>query len=252
VLATNYGGGQVVAYQLNRDGSIGRQTVRIQHSGPPVIPNQSGPHPHQIVFSPDNRYVLVPDLGLNSIFTYRLDSRRGTLQQAKPPFVTMPERYGPRHFVFHPNGRFGYLLDELLSAVTVFSYTGASAEIKELQTISTLPDGFAGARSGAEIRVDRAGRYLYASSRSDDTIAVFSIDPQQGTLTMVQRIPTQGKSPRSFALDPTGQYLFVANQRSDEVIVFRIDAANGQLVPTDQRLDVPAPVCFAFVPGESR
>jgi 6-phosphogluconolactonase len=252
LLAANFGGGQIVAFHLNRDGSIGRQTADIQHMGKSVLPRQSSPHPHQVVIAPDNLHLIAPDMGLDKVYIYRIDPRPGTLAAVNPSFATLPAGSGPRHFAFHPSGRFGYLIDEFESAITVFAYTSAIGELKPLQTLSTLPDHFKGKKSGAEVWVDQAGRYLYAASRSDSTLLVFSIDPQQGTLTMIQRIDTQGKKPWHFAADPTGQYLFVANRDSNNVVVFRIDSGSGKLAPTGQALSVPQPTCVLFVPADKR
>jgi 6-phosphogluconolactonase len=249
LLDANYVGGQVVVFRLNQDGTIGLRTAFIQHTGSSVNPSrQRSPHPHEVTLSADNRYVIVPDLGVDKLFMYRLDPKAGTLAAGSSPVVALPAGSGPRHFAFHPNGRFGYLVSELDAAITSFAYTSATGELRPLQTLSTVPDKFAGDKSASEVWVDRAGRYLYASDRSDDALLVFSIDPRQGTLTKVQSVPSQGKTPRHFTADPTGQYLFVGNQKSDSVVIFKIDPASGKLSPTGQTLSVPTPTCVVFVP----
>jgi 6-phosphogluconolactonase len=254
LLAADFGSGRVVAFRLNTDGTIGQQTARMQHTGKSINPRrQLSPHAHGVFIAADSRHVIVPDLGVDKVFSYRLDVQHGTLAPNEPPFVDMPAGYGPRHFAFHPNGQFAYLINEMESAVTAFAYTSATGELKPLQTISTLPDNFVyGTKSGAEVWVDQAGRFLYVSSRSDDTLTVFSIDPRQGTLQPIQRIPTQGKYTWHFAADPTGQYLFVANRDSDNVVIFKIDSGTGKLAPTGQVFSVPSPTCVVFVPGDSQ
>jgi 6-phosphogluconolactonase len=147
---------------------------------------------------------------------------------------------------FHPNGRFAYVLSEMAAAVTAFRYDSGRGSLEELQTISTLPNDFTGGKSGAEIAVHPNGRFLYASNRGHDSIAVFAIDPAKGTLTAAGHVPTQGKTPRGFAIDPTGAYLFAANQDSDNVVLFRIDPKTGGLAPAGTVLEVGSPVCVTF------
>jgi 6-phosphogluconolactonase len=254
LLAAKFGDGQVAAFKLNVDGTIGGQTALMQHTGKSINAiRQTSPHPHGAYITPDSRYVIVPDLGVDKVFSYRLDVANGTLAPNDPPFVNQPAGYGPRHFTFHPSGQFGYLINELESAVTVFAYNSATGGLKPLQTISTLPEHFVyGNKSGAEIWVDQAGRFLYVSSRSDDSILVFAIDPRQGTLQPIQRMPTFGKTTWHFAADPTGQYLFAVNTDSDNAVVFKIDPATGRLAPTGQVISVPSPMCVLFVPGGGR
>jgi 6-phosphogluconolactonase len=155
---------------------------------------------------------------------------------------------GPRHLVFDPSGKFLYVINEMQSSVVSYSYDAARGELHELKTISTLPDKFAGNSDAAEIAVHPSGKFLYASNRGHDSIAVFSIDPVKGALTRVEFVPTKGKTPRNFAIDPTGSWLFVANQASDDVVVFRIDGKTGHLTPTGQVLSVASPACVKFVP----
>jgi 6-phosphogluconolactonase len=187
------------------------------------------------------------------VLSYRLEKGDGgALRVNDPPFVKVKGGSGPRHFAFHPRGEFGYLLNEMGSRVTVFSYDRAKGELKELQNISTLPDNFQGEDNSAEIEVDRTGRFLYASNRGDDSITVFSIDQKNGKLTTVQRTPTQGKIPRNFKIDPSGQYLFAANQNSNNIVVLKIHDRTGKLSPTGRVLDVPSPVCLLFVPALDR
>jgi 6-phosphogluconolactonase len=197
--------------------------------------------------SPDNRFAISADLGLDEVFIYRFDAVKGTLTPNIPPSATVSSGAGPRHFAFHPSGRFAYVIDELQSTITEFSYDPASGALDVLQPVSTLPPDFKGDSTGAEVAVHPSGKFLYASNRGLDSIAVFAINSRKGTLTLLAQAPTLGKTPRSFTIDPTGAYLFVANQDSDNVVQFRINPNTGHLTPTGQVLQVPSPVCVTFL-----
>jgi 6-phosphogluconolactonase len=203
-----------------------------------------------VVLSPDNRFVFVPDLGLDKIFAYRLDPAQAALTANDPPFATVPPGSGPRHFAFHPNGKFAYSINEMKSSVTVFSYDRTKGALTGLQTVSNLPEGYTGVDNSAEIDVDAAGKFLYASNRGHDSITIYKIDSRKGTLTTVDRVLTQGKTPRGFKIDPTGRYLFAANQDSGSIVVFRRNAATGRLTPTGQTVNVGSPVCIQFLPAD--
>ncbi len=247
VLVANYFGGSLAVFPILKDGRLGEASAFVQHHGSSVNPQrQEGPHAHSIYTSPDNRFAISADLGLDKVLVYRFDAVKGTLTPNDPPFAKVNPGAGPRHFAFHPSGKFGYVINEMGSTVTVFSYEPASGTLHELQTISTLPPDFKGENYPAEVEVHRSGKFLYGSNRGYDSIAVFAIDARKGTLTPVEYVPTGGKSPRNFAIDPTGSYLFAANSGSDNIRVFRIDPNNGRLTPTGQVLEVPAPLCVAF------
>jgi 6-phosphogluconolactonase len=188
----------------------------------------------------------VADLGLDRVFTYRVDSGKGGLVPNDPPFVPLAPGSGPRHLAFRPDAKFVYSLNEMLSTVTAFRYDPSRGSLKELQTISTLPSGWSGSNSTAEIVAHPNARFLYTSNRGDDSIAVFRIDPSRGTLTFVARTPTQGKTPRNFAIDPSGTFLLAANQDSGSIVTFRIDPGTGRLTPTGDMLEVPSPVSILF------
>jgi 6-phosphogluconolactonase len=207
---------------------------------------QRGPHAHDITVSPDNRFVLVNDLGLDEILVYRLDPAKGTLTPNDPPFGKVPPGSGPRHFAFGKGGKFAYAINEMALTVTAFQYDASKGSLTEVQTLSTQPEPFPGEKSGAEIAVHPNGKFLYASNRGPNSIAVFGIDAKTGKLTSSERVPTQGKTPRSFAIDPSGKYLFAANQDSDNVVVFHLDPTTGNLTPAGNVLDVGAPVCVVF------
>jgi 6-phosphogluconolactonase len=250
LLVANYAGGSVAVCPIRSDGHLAEATAFIQNTGSSVNPQrQREPHAHSINVSPDNRFAIVADLGLDKLLIYRFDAARGTLTPNDPPFVAVKPGSGPRHFTFHPNGRFAYVINELASTVTAFSYDAARGALTELETISTLPPDFTGRSAAAEVQVDSAGRFLYGSNRGSDTIAIFAIDPAKGTLTPVEYVPTRGKTPRNFRIDPTGSYLFAANQDSASVVIFRRDASTGRLTPSGKALDVASPVCVRFVPA---
>jgi 6-phosphogluconolactonase len=249
VVAANYGGGSAVVIALEADGRLGSHGSSIQHRGSSVNPQrQQGPHAHGIYLDAANRFAFVPDLGLDRVMIYRFDAGAHSLTPIHPPpYATVKPGAGPRHFAFHPNGRFAYVINELDSTITAFSYDAAQGTLTEAQTVPTLPADFKGQSSTAEIAVHPNGKFLYGSNRGHDSIAVFAIDAATGKLTFVQHEPTQGKTPRNFALDPTGAFLLAANQDSDNVVVFRIDAQSGKLSPTGKSIEVGAPVCVMFL-----
>jgi len=250
LVVANYGSGSVAAFPLNADGSIAPASAFIQHTGSSTGPRQKGPHAHAVTLSPDNRFVFVPDLGLDQILSYRLDPARATLTPNDPPFTPVTQGSGPRHFTFHPNGQSAYSLSEMGSLVTAFAYNQATGALKSLQTISTLPKDFTGTNNSAELEVHPNGKFLYASNRGHDSIAVFAIDPRTHMLTFVEHVPTQGKMPRNFAIDPTGAYLLAANQDTNNIVVFRIDQTTGRLTPTGENATTPLPVCILFLRAE--
>jgi 6-phosphogluconolactonase len=252
VLVANYDSGSVSVFPVLPGGRLGGSSAFVQHTGHSINPErQQGPHAHEILPSPDNRFALVADLGLDQLLVYRFDATQGTLTPNNPPYASVEGGSGPRHFVFDRTGKFVYLVNEMHSTVTVFSYNAANGTLQELQTVSALTkNSIPENTTAAEIELGPSGRYLYTSNRGDDTITVFSIDPVKHTLTPVQHAPTLGKTPRGFAIDPTGTYLLAANQDTDNMFVFDIDPTTGQLAATGKVLEVPSPVCVVFVPTE--
>jgi 6-phosphogluconolactonase len=251
LFVANYGSGSVASFAIKSDGSVGGRIGFDQHTGSSVDPvRQEGPHAHAVVFSPDRRFLFVPNLGTDQIKIYRVDAAKGTFTPNDPAFVTVKAGLGPRHFTFGRGGKFAYVVCEMGSSVVVFSYDPAKGSLTPVQTISNLPDGFTGIDNSAEIEMDQSGRFLYASNRGHDSITVFAVDPAKGTLTKVQVAPTQGSIPRNFALDPTGKYLLVGNQNSDTLVVFSVDPHDGKLKASGQVLDVPSSVNILFVPAE--
>ena len=244
VLVANYDGGSVAVLPL-RSGSLGAPVDMVQHSGSSVNPErQKGPHAHGVVIDRNNLFVFVPDLGLDQIVVYRFDSRSGKLSPHR--VANVEPGAGPRHFAFHGNGRWGYVINELNSSITAFGYSSALGRLKELQTITTLPKDYSGKNSCAEIEVSPNGRFLYGSNRGHDSIVVFSINQVTGKLALVQHMTSGGKTPRNFTIDPTGSFLLAANQNSDSVVVFRIDQSSGKLSPTGHVVEVPSPVCVVM------
>jgi 6-phosphogluconolactonase len=198
--------------------------------------------------SPDNRFVLTADLGLDQVIVYRFDPAAGTLRRNSPAFATIRGGSGPRHLAFHPDGKYVYVNSEMASTVSAFAWDASRGSLQELQTVSTLPSGFTGTSSTAEMQIDRAGRFLYVSNRGHDSIAIFSIDEATGKLALVGHAATNGQTPRYFTLDPTGGFLFAANQNSNSVVVFRVDGKTGRITPAQTVSDIAQPVCVVFLP----
>jgi 6-phosphogluconolactonase len=251
LFVANYGSGNVASFAIKPDGSLGERTGFDQHNGSSVnTARQQGPHAHAVVLSPDNRFLFVPDLGMDQVRIYRVDDKKGTFGPNDPAFASVKAGLGPRHFAFGHGAKFAYAVCEMGSSVAVFSYNAEKGSLTPVQTISNLPDDFKGEDNSAEIEVDRSGRFLYASNRGNDSITVFAIDQAKGTLTKVEVVPTQGKTPRNFTLDPTGKYLIAANQDSNNMVVFSVDPKDGKLKPAGQTIDTPTPVAILFVPAE--
>lgn len=244
-LIANYSSGNVGMYPIRPDGSLGEGADFAQHSGTGPNPDrQEGPHAHCIVIDPTNRYAFAADLGADKIFGYRLNLNDGKLIPHNS-FDLAPGS-GPRHLVFHPNGRFAFVIQELTSIITALAYEAETGTFTIIETLSTLPADFAGDSTCAEIHVSPDGRFLYGSNRGHDSIVMFRIDQDSGRLTLIGFESTQGKVPRNFAIDPTGAFLLVANQDSDTIVTFKIDPDSGQLHPTDHVAHAPTPVCLKF------
>jgi len=249
VLVANYSSGTIAVFPILADGRLGEHTALLKDQGAtgPNKEHQQGPHAHWIETSPDNRFVLVADLGLDEVLVYKFDATGGTLTPNEPPFARLKAGSGPRHAVFHPNGKFVFAVSELSSTATSFAYDVKKGTLKETGTASTLPPGFSGRNDVAEVAVHPNGKFLYVSNRGNDSIAILSIDPGNRTLAPAGGIPTGGKEPRHFAIDPSGKYLLAENQFSNNVVVFKIDPATGGLAPTGQVVEVPSPVNMAFL-----
>jgi 6-phosphogluconolactonase len=264
VLLANFGSGSISVVRVKEDGGLGEQTAFVQHlgHGSPDVPVQSGPHPHTIVVSPDNRFVIVSDLGVDKVFVYRFDANTGMLSPLDPPFAVVEPGGGPRRFLFDPAGKFGYQLNEMGSTLITFAWEPAQGTLAQLQEISINPPGFDARNAGAEMQISEDGKFLYLSNRLSrynakdpkiidrlpGTISLFAIDPQKHTLSLVQQFPSGGVMPRSLGIDPTGHYLFALNQIGNNVVQFKIDASTGALAATGREIKVDTPVCLQFVP----
>ncbi|HEX5168853.1 MAG TPA: lactonase family protein [Cyclobacteriaceae bacterium] len=246
VFVGNYGGGSLLSVPVNADGSLGTNVQTIQHQGSSVNKQrQDKPHVHSVVLSPDDRYLMVPDLGTDKVNQYKVDvAKAQALTPAAPPFAEVMPGGGPRHLTFHPNGKYAYLVLEMEGKVVVFDYKDGNLTTK--QSITMLNPDFKGKASAADIHVSPDGKFLYASNRGDaNEIVIYSID-KNGKLTLVGHQSVLGKTPRNFAIDPSGNFLLVANQDTDEVIIFRRDQKKGLLTPTGKKIEVGRPVCLKF------
>ena len=247
-LVANYTRGSVAVFPVRSDGWLGEASAFVQHHGSGTDKErQEQPHAHAFALSPDNRFALVADLGLDQVFSYPFDATQGTLGP-DPRIAKAAPGSGPRHLVFSSDGKFLYVINELRSTVTTYAYDPANGGLREINTVSTLPDNFSGPSAAAEIALHPSGKFLYASNRGPDSIAVFSIAPGKGTLTRIELVPVNGKTPRNFAVDPTGSWLLAADQESDKVVIFRINRKTGRLTPSGQEFQVPSPACVRFVP----
>ncbi|HTI90127.1 MAG TPA: lactonase family protein [Puia sp.] len=278
VALANYTGGSLSVFPIRADGALLSYVQNIQHTGHGINPaRQEKSHIHSVVFSPDNRTLYAQDLGEDSISIYGFDSAegqplradaaggpplRGTDAAGKPPRGANaadppPQRAGakipispgggPRHLTFHPNGRYAYLIEEMGGSVDVFKYYPGTGHLQLLQRIAAHADTAKGPFRSSDIHVSADGRFLYATNRESERIAIFALDPAKGTLKNIGYQSTQGKEPRNFMLDPTGNFLLVANQDSNAVVIFRIDKRTGLLEPTGRQLEVPSPSCLKMV-----
>jgi 6-phosphogluconolactonase len=258
VFMANFGSGSVSVVRIKEDGSLGELAAFIQNVGHSVDRSiQMEPHPHWIGPSPDNRYVIVSDLGLDKVLIFRFDSATGMLSPPDPPSASVYPGGGPRHFTFDPAGKFGYQLSEMSGTIDVFAWEASQGTLTTLQRAQTVPHDFFGSNHSAEIEIHPNGKFLYESNRrtlseterAPDTIGVFAIDPGKGTLTPVEQSLSGGVMPRNFKIDPTGKYLLTANQISNNIVLFGIDSNTGRLSKTGKEIKVDTPVCLEFVPA---
>jgi len=249
VLVANYSGGNFAVLPIRSDGSLGEATDLKQDSGSSInVDRQEAPHAHCIALDPANRFAYGCDLGTDKVMIHRFDATRGKLTPGRTPWVQLKPGAGPRHITFRPDGKFAYVINELHATVTTFAHDRDRGNLKELQTIATLPADFTGENTSADIHVSPDGRFLYCSNRGHDSIAAFQIAPRSGKLTFIAHQASGGKAPRNFAIDPTGAFLLVANQKSDNIVTFRRDIQTGLLSATGHVAEVPSPVCLKFTP----
>ena len=244
LFTAQYGAGSVAVFPISENGEIQpRSDLKKQSGSGPNQQRQKGPHPHWTGVSPDNQYLFVPDLGADKIFIYRIDHDNKSI--TPHGFGTSPPGAGPRHMKFHQNGKIIYVLNELDLSITVYDYTPGKMVAK--QTISTLPKELRERPNKAsEIRIHPSGKFVYASNRGHDSIAVFSVDEETGKLTFVEREPIRGSWPRNFNIDPSGKWLVAAGRHSNTLTVFSIDQSNGRLVFTGNSVNCPSPICVEF------
>lgn len=246
VTVGNYSGGSLAVFPVNKDGSLQPYSQLIQHEGKSINESrQEKAHVHATVFSPSNDYLFVPDLGIDKLMVYAFNRSAGKPLQAVSPVTATPGS-GPRHFTFHPNGKWAYLIEELAGAVTAYDYK--AGRLTQKQRIFSHPDTLTSQPGSADIHVSPDGKFLYASNRGkENNIAVFKVDALSGKLSAAGYQSTLGKTPRNFCIDPTGNYLLAANQETDNVVIFKRDKSTGKLTPTGERLSIPKPVCLKMI-----
>lgn len=248
VLVANYTSGSVASLPVNADGSLREAASFFQHVGSSVDPKrQKEPHAHAIVVSPDNRFAYAADLGLDQVLCYRLDAGTGRLTAHQPPFTKTPAGAGPRHLIFHPNGKFVYVINEISNSITVFAWDAAAGTLTEKQTIPTLPADFKGTSHCADLKLTPDGRRLYGTNRGHDSIAAYNVGAD-GRLTLIAIEPSLGKGPQNLAITPDGGLLLCANMPGKNVAVFRIDAGTGQLKSVGEPIAAVSPSCIMLVP----
>jgi 6-phosphogluconolactonase (cycloisomerase 2 family) len=248
VIVANYATGTLAVLPKHADGALDpvAQLVELPGKPGPHKVQQTSSHPHHLPFDPAGRFIVVPDKGLDRIFSFAFDAAAGKLSPAEVPFVTSREGSAPRHVAFHPSAPYAYVFNELNSTITVYRYTAGRGQLDPVQIIPSLPDTFFGENTGAEIEVAPSGSFLYASNRGHDSIGVFAIDRGSGRIAPVGWRSTCGDGPRFFALDPSGNFLYAANESSDTIVPFRVDGATGKLSPAGEVINTGSPVCIIF------
>jgi len=248
VVVANYGSGSVALLPIGDNGHLHPASDFHQHTGfGENTERQEGPHAHSAVMDPTNRYVFVADLGIDKIMSYQLDIEGKQLVPNETPYLDLPRGSGPRHLVFHQNGRFAYVINELNSTITALAYDEANGMFTIIHTISTLPEDFKGESQCAEICIAPSGNFLYGSNRGHDSLAIFAIDEDTGGVSTVGYQSTNGKTPRNFSIDPSGTFLLVANQDSNNIVTFRINPNTGTLQFIDKKSNIPKPVCLRMI-----
>ncbi|MCS7017111.1 MAG: lactonase family protein [Gemmatales bacterium] len=249
VLVANYTGGTVAVLPIQEGGHLGEASCVIQHQGKSVnAARQEAPHPHSVNLDPTGRFAFVADLGLDRVVVYRYEEARGQLVPHEPPHAAVAPGAGPRHFAFHPSGKFAYVINELANTVTAFTWDPNKGTLTEIQTISTLPRDFTGTSYTSEIVVHPSGEWLLGSNRGHDSISLFRVNASSGKLELVSHATKGIRWPRNFNIDPSGRFVLVASERADNIVVFELDTKQGVLIPVSIETNVPTPVCLKFVP----
>jgi len=247
IFVANYGSGSLESYPVKADGTIGERVSFIQNQGSSADKSrQQGPHAHSANISPDNRFLVLADLGLDKLLVFKIDPATAKLTPNDPPSTSVKPGAGPRHFVFSPDARFGYVINEMGNIIIGFSFDKQKGTLKEIQTVSTVPDDFKGNNTTAEIAISSDGKFLYGSNRGVGTVAVYAVDKKSGMLKKVQDAKTGGTTIRSFGIDPTGQFLLAGLQEKNTVVEFRRDKNTGKLTLTGEQVQTPTPVCIVF------
>jgi 6-phosphogluconolactonase len=239
---TSYHGGMIGMISIEKDGSLGELLDVKQHEGHSIDPErQDRPHPHSSFFSPDGEVLFVQDLGLDIIQAYSIDSDKQ--QFINKGSVNLYPGAGPRHLTFHPNGKYAFVINELDSTITSYTYHAERGELIQRETVTTLPIDFKGDNGCAEIAISQDGQFVYGSNRGHDSLVVYAFDEKMGKLTLVEHVSVEGEHPRHFALTPKGDHLIVANKDSNNITTFHVDQETGKLQYTGNSFKVSQPVC---------
>jgi 6-phosphogluconolactonase len=249
LLVANYLGGNVAVLPVNKDGSLAPAVDVKQHVGSgPNKGRQEAAHAHSVILDANGRFAFVNDLGVDGIFIYEFDPMTGSLSPNRSqPYYQTKAGAGPRHFKFHPSGKHAFVINELDMTITSLAYDTAKGTLRGVQTVSTVPAGFSGENTCADIHLTPDGAFLYGSNRGHDSLVGFKVDRQTGRMELIGHTSTRGKTPRNFTIDPSGRYLLVANQRSDSIVVFEIEKQTGSLKPIGKEINVPSPVCLQLI-----
>jgi 6-phosphogluconolactonase len=243
----NYSSGTAAAYPIQQDGSLAPASAYVQHEGSgPNVRRQEGPHAHSINLDPTNTYLYVADLGIDKLMIYEVDADGGTLQPNEIPFIDIEPGSGPRHLTFHPTLPYMYLTNEMGNTIMVYAFDASTGNLELRQTVPSLPEGWEGRNTTADIHIEPTGRFLYDSNRGHNSLVSFEIDAETGLLTLIGHTPTRGKTPRNFVIHPEGRFLLVANQDTNNVVVFGLDPETGALTPTGYEISSYRPVCLKF------
>jgi 6-phosphogluconolactonase len=247
VLVANYGGGSVSALPIGEDGQLKPPSSTIQHEGSSVNPQrQKEPHAHSVNLDPAGKFAFVADLGLDKVLIYRFDSAKGELKANNPPSASVSPGGGPRHFAFHPNGKFAYVINEIGNTVTAFAYSAEEGRLTPIESLSTIPADYKETTHTAEVQVHPSGKFVYGSNRGHDSIAVFQVNQDTGKLTAKGQAKCPA-TPRNFGMDPGGKFLLACGQSANQIEVFRINQDTGELTSTGHKVKVPSPVCVKFL-----